>query len=69
MFRELMRFVGVDDRRLHFEWVVANEERKWSDVISEVAKQLIEGQQCTISIDSKKDEFTEVLLSIPLSRA
>ncbi len=34
-----------------------------------IAKQLIEGQQCTISIDSKKDEFTEVLLSIPLSRA
>ena len=35
-FRQLLDFVGVDDKRLHFSWVSASEGKKWVDVVNEV---------------------------------
>ena len=36
MFKELMDFVGITDKRLHFSWVSASEGKKWVDVINGV---------------------------------
>jgi len=37
VFRELLQFLGIDERRLHFSWVSAAEGGKWADLINEVA--------------------------------
>jgi coenzyme F420-reducing hydrogenase delta subunit/ferredoxin len=37
VFRELMQFVGLDPRRLHFSWVSASEGGKWVEVVKEVS--------------------------------
>ncbi|MHC1738031.1 MAG: hydrogenase iron-sulfur subunit [Ignavibacteriaceae bacterium] len=36
MFRELLNFIGIDEKRLHFSWVSAAEGKKWVDVVDEV---------------------------------
>ena len=36
MFRALMDFLGLDNRRLHFAWVSASEGAKWSRIVDEV---------------------------------
>jgi coenzyme F420-reducing hydrogenase delta subunit len=36
MFKEMMDFMGIDNKRLHFSWVSASEGKKWVDVIDEV---------------------------------
>jgi coenzyme F420-reducing hydrogenase delta subunit len=33
---ELMNFVGIDNKRLHFSWVSASEGKKWVDVVDGV---------------------------------
>jgi coenzyme F420-reducing hydrogenase delta subunit len=35
-FRQLLNFVGVDEKRFHFSWVSASEGKKWVDVVNEV---------------------------------
>ena len=35
VFLELLRFLGVDERRLTFSWVSASEGQKWADVVNE----------------------------------
>lgn len=35
IFRELIDFMGVDDRRLTMSWVSASQGGKWRDVVSE----------------------------------
>jgi coenzyme F420-reducing hydrogenase delta subunit len=35
-FKELLEFVGIDDKRVHFSWVSASEGKKWVDVINGV---------------------------------
>jgi len=37
-FKELMEFVGLDPRRLHFSWVSASEGSKWVSVVKEVTE-------------------------------
>lgn len=36
VFRALMDFLGLDNRRLHFAWVSASEGVKWSKIVDEV---------------------------------
>lgn len=36
MFRQLLDFIGVDEKRLHFSWVSAAEGKKWVDVVDGV---------------------------------
>ncbi len=36
MFRNLMRFLGLEDDRLQFSWVSAAEGGKWTEVVNEV---------------------------------
>lgn len=36
VFRALMDFLGLDNRRLHFAWVSASEGLKWSRIVDEV---------------------------------
>lgn len=36
MFKEMMDFLGIDNKRLHFSWVSASEGKKWVDVIDGV---------------------------------
>lgn len=36
LFRELLKFIGIDDSRVFFSWVSASEGKKWVDVINEV---------------------------------
>jgi len=38
VFRELIRFLGIDERRLHFSWVSASEGAKWTDLINDIAE-------------------------------
>ncbi len=38
VFRELLRFVGIDERRLYFSWVSAAEGAKWTELINEIAE-------------------------------
>ncbi len=35
VFLELLKFFGVDERRLTFSWVSASEGNKWADVVNE----------------------------------
>jgi len=37
VLRELLEFVGLDSRRLHFSWVSASEGGKWVQVVKEVS--------------------------------
>jgi coenzyme F420-reducing hydrogenase delta subunit/ferredoxin len=37
IFKELMEFVGLDPRRLHFSWVSASEGVKWVRVVEDVS--------------------------------
>lgn len=36
LFNQLLNFIGIDSRRVHFSWVSASEGKKWVDVINEV---------------------------------
>jgi coenzyme F420-reducing hydrogenase delta subunit len=36
LFRQLLKFIGIDESRLFFSWVSASEGKKWVDVINEV---------------------------------
>ncbi len=36
LFRQLLKFVGIDETRVFFSWVSASEGKKWVDVINEV---------------------------------
>jgi len=36
VFKSLVDFFGLDERRLHFSWVSASEGKKWSEVIQDV---------------------------------
>ena len=38
IFRELLDFLGIDQRRLQFSWVSAAEGNKWAEVINETTK-------------------------------
>ena len=38
VFKELMEFVGLDPRRLHFSWVSASEGVKWVRVVEDVRR-------------------------------
>ena len=40
VFRRLLDFFGVDQRRLQFSWVSAAEGRKWADLVNEVTEQV-----------------------------
>jgi coenzyme F420-reducing hydrogenase delta subunit/ferredoxin len=42
VFRELMEFVGLDPRRLHFSWVSASEGGKWVEVVKQVSQKVRE---------------------------
>jgi coenzyme F420-reducing hydrogenase delta subunit len=33
--RELLEFLGIDDRRLTFSWVSASEGKKWATIVNE----------------------------------
>jgi F420-non-reducing hydrogenase iron-sulfur subunit len=35
-FTELLRFMGIDEKRVHFSWVSASEGKKWVDVVNTV---------------------------------
>jgi F420-non-reducing hydrogenase iron-sulfur subunit len=35
-FKELLNFIGIDEKRLHFSWVSASEGKKWVDVVDGV---------------------------------
>jgi len=39
VFRDLLRFMGIDERRVHFSWVSAAEGRKWTELVNDVARQ------------------------------
>ena len=38
VFKQILDFFGLDERRLHFSWVSASEGKKWSEVITEVTE-------------------------------
>ncbi|MCU0661388.1 MAG: hydrogenase iron-sulfur subunit [Myxococcota bacterium] len=40
MFKELMNFMGIDERRVTFSWVSASEGRKWGDVVDETIERV-----------------------------
>lgn len=40
VFRELMSFLGIDDRRLQFSWVSAAEGVKWAELINRLAEEI-----------------------------
>ena len=42
VFRELLKFVGFDERRIQFFWVSAAEGAKWGDVVDKVVSDLRE---------------------------
>ncbi len=42
VFRSLMEFLGLDERRLQFAWVSASEGVKWSRVVNEVVESIRE---------------------------
>jgi coenzyme F420-reducing hydrogenase delta subunit len=35
VFLDLLRFMGVDERRITFSWVSASEGQKWADMVNE----------------------------------
>jgi coenzyme F420-reducing hydrogenase delta subunit len=35
IFRELIQFLGLDERRITFSWVSASEGKKWGEVVDE----------------------------------
>ncbi len=35
-FKELLEFVGIDEKRVHFSWVSASEGKKWVDIVDGV---------------------------------
>lgn len=39
-FKNLMDFIGIDMRRLHFSWVSASEAIKWVDLINSVTDEI-----------------------------
>jgi coenzyme F420-reducing hydrogenase delta subunit len=40
VFRELLGFMGVDLRRVHFAWVSAAEGAKWAETVAEISDQV-----------------------------
>jgi coenzyme F420-reducing hydrogenase delta subunit len=40
LFREIMRFSGIDPDRVTFSWVSASEGKKWSDVVNETTDRI-----------------------------
>jgi F420-non-reducing hydrogenase iron-sulfur subunit len=42
LFRELLLFVGIDERRVQFSWVSAAEGAKWAEVVNDVVKNVRE---------------------------
>ena len=42
VFRELLEFLGIDERRIYFSWVSAAEGAKWTDLINDVASRVRE---------------------------
>lgn len=40
VFLELLRFLGVDERRMTFSWVSASEGNKWADVVNETTQRV-----------------------------
>ncbi len=40
VFRDLLEFVGVDERRITFSWVSAAEGAKWADLVNQVTDQI-----------------------------
>ncbi|MBS3899229.1 MAG: hydrogenase iron-sulfur subunit [Dethiobacter sp.] len=42
LMRELLNFVGVDERRFNMSWVSASEGAKWKDVVTGVVNNLQE---------------------------
>jgi coenzyme F420-reducing hydrogenase delta subunit len=40
VFLELLRFLGVDERRLTFSWVSASEGNKWAEVVNETTARI-----------------------------
>lgn len=41
VFRELLGFMGVDLRRVHFAWVSAAEGVKWAKLVAELRKEVL----------------------------
>ncbi|MEK6791722.1 MAG: hydrogenase iron-sulfur subunit [Deltaproteobacteria bacterium] len=39
-FKNLLEFIGIDMRRLHFSWVSASEAIKWVDLINKVTDEV-----------------------------
>ncbi|MFH1760656.1 MAG: hydrogenase iron-sulfur subunit, partial [bacterium] len=42
VFRELLNFYGIDNRRLQFSWVSAAEGGKWAGLVNKVVKEIRE---------------------------
>jgi coenzyme F420-reducing hydrogenase delta subunit len=40
VFRQLLDFMGVDLRRVHFAWVSAAEGLKWADLVAELTEEV-----------------------------
>lgn len=40
LFREIMRFSGIDPERVTFSWVSASEGKKWSEVVDETTDRI-----------------------------
>ena len=41
-FRELLQYIGIDEKRVQFSWVSASEGKKWVDTINGVIDQVRE---------------------------
>ncbi len=41
-FRELMSFLGIDQRRFKFSWVSAAEGAKWAKLVNEITTEVLE---------------------------
>ncbi len=42
LFRRLLEFTGIDDRRLFFSWVSAAEGQKFADLVNDITRQVRE---------------------------
>ncbi|MFC1585700.1 hydrogenase iron-sulfur subunit [Fibrobacterota bacterium] len=42
VFRELLSFYGIDDRRVQFSWVSAAEGAKWADLVNKIVAEIRE---------------------------
>lgn len=51
-FKELLEFVGIDSKRVHFSWVSASEGKKWVDVINDVIE--------TVRAEGPFQEYQEI---------